>query len=160
MKISIKLLVISIMVIIFGGIGISNIAGLWKTESEKLPQKIQSGEFAGNYNPMDIKGSFTFEDISKTFGIPLDDLAESFGIPKSKVSAFKCKDLKDLYSNTDGVEIGTDSVRIFVAFYKGITVDLSSDSYLPINAKEVIIKKGKPTREQINYLENHVVKLK
>lgn len=159
MKINIKILFGIILLTIFGGIFISNTFGLWKTESDKVPQKIESGEFAGNYDPMDIKGSYTFDDISKNFNIPLDDLAKAFKISNSKVSSFKCKDLKDLYSNTNGVEIGTDSVRIFVAFYKGIKVDLSSDIYLPSSAKEIILAKGTPSNQQKIYLENHSINL-
>jgi hypothetical protein len=44
-----------------------------------------------------------------------------------------------------------------VAFYKGIKIDLNGDVYLPSLAKDIIINKGKPLKEQIEYLNKHLV---
>jgi hypothetical protein len=46
-----------------------------------------------------------------------------------------------------------------VAFYKGIKIDLNGDVYLPSLAKDIIINKGKPLKEQIEYLNKRLVKI-
>lgn len=159
MRINIKFLVISILVIVFVGIGISNIAGIWRTESAKIPKKINSGEVQEIYDPMDIKGSYTFSDVSKYFEIPIDDLAKAFGLDISKAKNFKCKDVKTLNTAPSEPALNIDSVRYFVAFYKGIKIDLNGDVYLPSLAKDIIINKGKPLKEQIEYLNKRLVKI-
>ncbi|MGB9814168.1 MAG: hypothetical protein ACPLVF_11215 [Thermovenabulum sp.] len=149
MRINIKFLVISILVIVFVGIGISNIAGIWKTQSAKIPI----------YDPIDIKGSYTFSDVSKYFEIPIDDLTKAFGLDISKAKNFKCKDVKTLNTAPSEPALNIDSVRYFVAFYKGIKIDLNGDVYLPSLAKDIIINKGNPLKEQIEYLNKHLVKI-
>jgi len=56
------------------------------------------------------------------------------------------------------VEIGTASVRLFVAFYKNLPFDLSTDIYLPEGAT-ALLKQQKLTPEQSAYLETHTAKL-
>jgi len=160
MKIRVKYMISIIFVAIFGGILLSSVLGYWKTESTKIPGKIETGESAGEYNPMDIKGSYTFNDVSKNFNIPLDDLANAFLVPIDKAKDFKCKDLESNYTDTQGKEIGTGSVRLFVASYKGITVELIDDTYLPKSAIDVLLKKGKPTQEQKDFIQKHSVEVK
>lgn len=160
MKISIKNLTIIILVVFFGGIAISKSLELWKTESSKIPGKITSGESAGQYNPMDIKGSFTFNDISKSFNIPIEDLASAFLVPSEKINEFKCKDLENKYIDTQGKEIGTGSIKMFVAFYKGIKIDLAEETFIPSVSAEIINKKGAPLEEQKNYMLEHTVDVK
>lgn len=160
MKISIKHLTILILVVFFGGIAVSNSLELWKTESSKIPRKITSGESAGQYNPMDIKGSFTFNDISKNFNIPIEDLASAFLVSSEKSNEFKCKDLENKFTNTQGKEIGTGSVRMFVAYYKGINIDLAEETFIPNIATEIINKNGTPLEEQKNYMLKHSVDVK
>ncbi|MDN5302941.1 MAG: hypothetical protein PWQ60_2455 [Thermoanaerobacteraceae bacterium] len=160
MKVSIKNLTIIILIVFFGGIAISNFLGVWKTESSKIPGKIKSGESVGENNPMDIKGSFTFNDISKSFNIPIEDLASAFLVPIEKANEFKCKDLENKYTDTQGKEIGTGSVRMFVAFYKGIKIDLIEETFIPNVAAEIINKRGTPLEEQKNYMLKHTVDVK
>lgn len=156
MKVSGKVIAISIFVIVFGLIGISQLAGIWKTKTEKVPDVIQEGEYAGLPDPNDIKGSYTFEDVAKNFNIPKEDLSKAFGVDVKKFSTFKCKDVKSNFEDLDA-EIGVSSVRLFVAMYKGIDVDVSEDAYLPKSAADVIMQNGKPTEKQIEYLKTHTV---
>lgn len=160
MKISIKNLTIIILIVFFGGIALSNSLGVWKTESSKIPGKINSGSSAGQYNPMDIKGSFTFNDISKSFNIPIEVLASAFLVPIEKANEFKCKDLENKYTDTQGKEIGTGSVKIFVAFYKGINIDLAEETFIPTVAAEIINKEGTPLEEQKIHMLKHTIDVK
>ncbi len=159
MRINIKFLIILILAIVFGGISISNSAGIWKTQSEKIPNKINSDEGQEIYDPLSIKGSYTFSDVSKYFEIPIEDLAKAFGLNISKAKSFKCKDVKTLNTEFSTSAIDIDSVRYFVAFYKGIKVDLNVDVYLPSLAKDIIINKGKPLDEQVEYLNKHLIEI-
>lgn len=149
-----------LIIILFGGIGISKMSNLWITESTKVPAKFTSGEVLGQYNPADIRGSYTFNDINKSFGVPVKDLAEAFGIKDIKdLGSFKVKDLETIYSEykeTDK-EIGTENVRYFVALYKGLPYDLNEDRYLPKPAGKVLESSGKLTAEQKTYIQSHLV---
>ena len=53
-------------------------------------------------------------------------------------------------------EIGTASVRMFVAFYKGMPYDLSTDTYLPESAA-TILRTRTLSSEQAAYLAAHTV---
>jgi len=81
MKIRSLPLAIIVLVVFFGGIALSATFNLWKTESTKTPAKIQKGEFSGENDPSDIRGSYSFADIEKTFNIPVAVLAKAFGVP-------------------------------------------------------------------------------
>ncbi|WP_027308468.1 hypothetical protein [Caloramator sp. ALD01] len=159
MKINSRIIALSIFIIIFGGVGLAKLTGMWKTTSTKVPRKITEGESAGQFNPNDIKGSYTFKDVIHNFDIPDEDLAEAFLIDKSQIDTFKCKDLEANYSDTQGKDIGTGAVRAFVAFYKGIDIDLTEETYLPKQAVEIILKNGKPTKKQIEYMKTHSVEV-
>lgn len=160
MKLNSKIVAVAILIIMFGGISLADFLGFWKTTSSKIPNKITKGEWKGELNPMDIRGSYTFKDVADNFDIPYEDLAKAFLIDKSQINTFKCKDIKSNFSDTEGKEIGTASIRAFVAFYKGIEVDLSEETYLPLQAVEIILKNGSPTQKQIEYMKNHNVKVK
>lgn len=160
MKLNSKIIAISIFVIIFGEVGLSKLTGTWKTTSTKVPSKITEGEFAGHLNPNDIRGSYTFKDVAKNFNIPEKDLAEAFLIDEGQIDTFKCKDLEANFTDTQGKDIGTGAVRAFVAFYKGIDIELKEEAYLPKQAVEIILKNGKPTEKQIEYIKTHTVEVK
>lgn len=140
---------------LLGGILFSDMLGLWITESSKEPAKYTSGENAGQYNPADIRGSYSFGDINSTFNIPLEDLGTAFGVTDN-VAAFQCKGLESAYSDAaaSGYEIGTDSVRLFVAMYLNLPYQ-PEDTYLPASAVEVLKKEKKLSAEQLAYLEKH-----
>ena len=93
MKIKSNFLGIIILVIVFGGIFSTAIFNLWQTQSSKIPRTITSGEFKGSYDPDDIRGSYSFNDISELFNIPLEDLRRAFNIPKDiDIQNFKNKE--------------------------------------------------------------------
>ncbi|MBI5961994.1 MAG: hypothetical protein HY863_00840 [Chloroflexi bacterium] len=155
MNLTSKPLAVIIFIILFGGISFSTAMGWWATESTKEPVTFTEGEFAGQYNPADIRGSYTFGDVENSFGIPSVILAQAFSIETDNPAAFAVKSLEEIYAASE-FEIGTASVRLFVAFYNGLPIDLSTDMYLPENAA-VLLKKRTLTPEQITYLEAHTV---
>jgi len=142
-----------ILVILFGGIAFTTAMGWWATESSKRPAVYTEGEFAGQSDPADIRGSYTFGDIEKSFGIPSAILARAFNIQTDDPAAFAIKGLEEIYAASE-FEIGTASVRLFVAFYNGLPFDLSTDMYIPENAA-VLLKERVLTPEQLAYLESH-----
>ncbi len=114
------------------GIGGTIIFDLWQTTSNKIPATYTSGEFAGQYNPADIRGSYSFGDIEEAFNVSVAALATAFGVKDSEnPAAFLCKELKDLYDKLENGEVGTDSVRWFVALYMGLPFTPEEDSLLP-----------------------------
>ena len=152
-----KMVGIVIFLVIFGGIGCTILFGMWATKSDKQPVKYAAGEFSGKYNPADIRGSYTFEEVSELFDIELNILYEAFQIPQGTDAAiFKSKDLESLYADSE-YEIGKQSVRNFVALYKNLPIDLK-ESYLTKQAAELIYEENKElTKEQLEYLEHFTV---
>ena len=78
MKVRSPLLAVIIVAVFVSGIGLSMAFNLWRTEASKEPARYESGEFAGEYNPADIRGSYTFGDIEDTFGVPAQVLGKAF----------------------------------------------------------------------------------
>jgi hypothetical protein len=155
MTLTSKPLAALVAVILFGGIFFSSAMGWWQTESTKQAAKITSGEFAGQADPADIRGSYTFGDVEKNFGVAPAVLAEAFGIQDSDPAAFAVKGLEEMYAASEQ-EVGTASVRLFVAFYKGMPYDLSTDIYLPESAAK-ILQTRTLSAEQAAYLAAHTV---
>jgi hypothetical protein len=152
MTINSKTLAALVMVILFGGILISAQLGWWQTENSKVAATFKEGEFAGQANPADIRGSYTFGDVEKNFGVPASVLGEAFNV-STDPAAFQIMQLEEMAIEGE-VEIGTSSVRLFVAFYKNMPFDLSTDTYLPESAS-ALLKKQNLTSEQSAYLETH-----
>lgn len=160
MKIKTTAIAIIIFVSIFGFIAITSALGLWTTVNTKEPARYTSGEFTGEYNPEDIRGSYTFGEISELFEIPLEYLGSGFSIAdENSFADFKCKELETIYasSSAEGKEVGTDSVRIFIALYKSLPITLNDNTYFPESALNVLKNNAKLTEEQITYLETHTV---
>lgn len=152
-------LAITIFVLLFGGIGLSMTFNWWQTESRKIPARFSEGEAAGEFNPADIRGSYTFGDINKNFGIPLEDLRVAFRLPTDVDPAtFQVKSLEELYSSMP-IEMGTGAVKLFTAFYKGLPYDLgpTEDNYLFPEAAALLESQGKMTKEQAAYLSTHTL---
>ena len=154
MTLTSKPLAILVVVILFGGILLSSALGVWSTESSKQAATFTTGEFAGQANPADIRGSYTLADIEKNFGVSPDVLAKAFGIQTDNPAAFTVKELETVYADSS-LEIGTSSIRLFVAFYKGLPFDLSSEIFLPKSAVDLLSDKPL-SAEQKAYLETHV----
>jgi hypothetical protein len=153
MTLSSKPLAILVVVILFGGILLSSSLGLWITTSTKEAAKYTQGEFAGQANPADIRGSYTLGDIEKNFGISSQILVKAFTIQTDDPAAFQVKELETQYAGSP-VVIGTTSVRLFVALYNGLPFDLSTDIYLPSEAVDLL--KGRTlSTDQLTYLEAH-----
>lgn len=159
MMLTSKPLAVMLFVILFGGISFSSAMGWWATESTKEPAKFAEGEFAGLANPADIRGSYTFGDIANSFDVTPEILAQAFGITATDPAAFSVKELESLYLDS-GVEIGTNSVRLFVAFYTGLPFDVSAEEIvLPRAAADILLSKSNLTPEQVLYLETHTAAL-
>ena len=144
-----------VIAILFGGIFFSSAMGWWQTESNKEAAKFTTGEFAGQANPADIRGSYTFGDVEKNFSVPASVLTEAFGVQTNDPAAFQVKSLEEMYAASQE-EISTSSVRLFVAFYQGLPFDLSTDTYLPESAAR-LLRSRILTSEQAIYLETHII---
>ncbi|WP_273327592.1 hypothetical protein [Vallitalea guaymasensis] len=144
-----------IIIILFGGVTISKGLGIWITESTKIPKTISSGTYAGEYDPSDIRGSYTFDDIYNSFNISPEILAEAFNIITDKPRDFQVKSLEDMYSDLE-VEVGTDSVRRFTALYTGLPYD--SDEILPQQAITILYSNNKISDSEMeSLLENTII---
>lgn len=148
-----------VMTVIFGGIAATIAADIWSTTTSKTLAKYREGEYAGTYNPEDIRGSYTFKEVSDLFEIDIKVLYKAFGInEKTDGTKIKTKDLETLYGGLDA-EIGNESVQAFVALYKNLPISLN-DAYLPRSAVEIIFEANKKmTDEQKSYLESHQIEL-
>jgi len=157
MRITPRWMAVFVVTILFGGILLSMAFGEWTTKTTKEPLKFSEGEFAGEYNPADIRGSYTFGDVSRLFDIPLEDLAIAFRVSEPDVAAVSLKTLEEKFVDL-GVDLGTSSVRLFVALYKNLPYDLSAeDSYLLPEAVELLKQKASLSPEQLTYLDSHTV---
>lgn len=119
---------------IFSGIMMAKAVGYYETTSSKEPVKFKTGELAGLPNPADIRGSYTWQDIEKAFGVPASEAAAAFSSlehpldPVTRVSM-----LEEVYAGKlpEGLEIGTGAVRIFVSLYTGLPMEFEEGSVLP-----------------------------
>ncbi len=159
MNLTSKTLAAILLLVIFGGITFATVMGWWVTESTKVPVTFKEGEFAGQANPADIRGSYTFGDIAASFGVTPEIMAQAFGIQQSDPAVFAVKDLEGIYEDS-GYEIGTASIRLFVAYYLGVPFDTTGQEiYLPRSASEILLSKGNLTPERMAYLEKYTVDL-
>ena len=158
MTLTSKPLAVTILVILFGGILISGGMGWWLTESTKQAATFSEGEFAGLPNPADIRGSYTFGDVENNFDVPAQTLAQAFGVSSNDPSAFGVKELETIYAEQE-YEIGTASVRLFVALYTGLPYEIVDDIYLPKRAVEMLKSHATLTSEQTTYLDSHAIVL-
>ncbi|GAB4502024.1 MAG: hypothetical protein Fur0035_15690 [Anaerolineales bacterium] len=151
-----KTLALVLVTLFFGGILISSAFGWWQTESTKQPATFSEGEFAGQANPADIRGSYTFGDISAAFSVSPAVLAQAFGVSEADPAAFPVKNLETIYADSPQ-EIGTGSVRLFVAFYTGLPFDLTTaeTTYLPQSAAQILQELGTLPPERLAFLESH-----
>ncbi len=156
MKIKSQTTIIIAVCIVLVGIGLTSAFGLWTTQSTKIPDKLNQTENSQKYDPADIRGSYTFSEISDLFNVPIDDLANAFSVNPNDAKEFKCKDLEKIFSNAPN-EIGTGSVRMFVAFYHGLPYDLNETTYVPDHAAQILKQQSSITPEQLSYLESHTV---
>ena len=125
-------------------VGITKATGYWRTESSKVPTTFTGGEFAGQSDPADIKGSYSFNDIEKNFGVPPELLASAFGMESADPGTLQAKSLETAWGNLEGdAEVGTDSVRLFTALWAGLPFTPEQTTVLPLRAVEVLEENGK-----------------
>lgn len=139
-------------------IGIGGTIGLnlWRTTSSKVPAKFTSGEHEGEYNPADIRGSYTFSEVSALFEIPLEEMGKAFGLDGAdNMANFQCRNLKEIYGAVEGGEIGTDSVKFFVSLYTGFSYTPEETTLIPAPAMSVL--KEKLSAEELKVLESRAV---
>ena len=147
-----------VLVVFVLGIGGTMAFNLWRTEGSKIPAKFSTGEHEGEYNPADIRGSYTFSNISETFKIPLEDLSRAFGLDGvENVAEFQCKELKVLYPEPEEGEIGTDSTKLFVALYTGLPHTPEETTRLPTPALSVL--KDKLSEQELEEVKKITVSL-
>ena len=145
------------------GIGVTMITGLWHTESDKIPKRLeaaapQATDGQISYDPADIRGSYTFGEISRLYQIPLADLSAAFQIAEGEAETFKVKDLKAQFESAQA-EIGTASLRMFAAFYLGIAYEMTEETYLPDTAAKVLYTANRMTAEQAAYVTSHTASI-
>ena len=150
-----------IFVVFIVGIGGTMLAKVWRTEASKVPVMIETGEFAGEFNPADIRGSYFFSEIGELFGIPVSALGLAYGIADDPGS-FQVKNLEDMYGELEGPdgtpgEIGTDSVRWFVALYTGLPYMAAQDTLLPLSAANVL--KERVDEKTLQNLKKYMVEV-
>ena len=158
MKLTSKIIGPAVIVIIAGGIALSVGLNLWQTESKKVPVKYSVGAFAGEFYPGDIRGSYSFDDIAASFEITADALAKAFGMGATEnPGSIKAKDLEAVYGEVDGREIGTDSIRYFVALYTGLPYEPNENTVLPGPALSVL--REKLNEEQLESVKARIVSI-
>ncbi|AHM57746.1 hypothetical protein EAL2_808p02410 (plasmid) [Peptoclostridium acidaminophilum DSM 3953] len=151
-----RTLFIAIILITFGGILAADELGFWKTQSSKVPTVIEEGVSEGLPNPEDIKGSYTFLDIEKAFGIESATLARAFNFETDNPDIIKAMDVKTKYSYLgDDVELGTGSVKMFVSIYTGVSY--TSIENLPSTAVTVLKEHGKWNDILEKELSNYII---
>jgi hypothetical protein len=139
MKLSSKIIAPAVIVIIFGGIAISAGLNLWNTQSNKTPMRYGRGAYVGQYNPADIRGSYSFADVERAFGLAPEVLASAFGFEDQKnPELIRAKDLEGVYGPTPAGEIGTDSLRYFVSLYTGLPYTPEEDTRLLTQAVSIL----------------------
>ncbi|GAB6108055.1 hypothetical protein [Fusibacter bizertensis] len=146
-----------VIIVIFGGIGMTKLLGIWTTESSKIPNKISTGVNAGEYDPFDIRGSYTFGEVSNLYDIDIAYLAEAFQLGSSEEAAsMKTKDLETIFEQSE-VEVGNSSVQVFVALMKSIDVT-GMEAYLPASAVNVLSTNGPMLDDaSLAYIESHTI---
>lgn len=156
-----KTIAVLIVAVFAVTIGATSALGLWRTTTDKIPVTYTTGAVAGEYNPLDIKGSYDFKTISDLFGVPLSVLGTAFSVPEAQQNAFKVKELEGIWADVapEGVEVGTASVRLFVASYKGLPFALDGTEIIgmPGAAVDLVLQSGQPLPEQVEYLNAHRV---
>jgi hypothetical protein len=143
MRIGQRAMAVVVVAVMLGTVGIASLAGWWQTTNQKKPGTVSDSTGTSRTDPADIKGSFTFGEISSLYKVPLEDLGTAFRIPEdTSVSAFQCKSLESLGLSGDSPwEIGVPSVRWFVALYTGVAHTPGDSTGLTAEAVAVLLEK-------------------
>ncbi len=142
------------------GIFLSSAVGYWKTESSKNSTKFTTGIFEGEADPADIRGSYSFSDLEKAFDIPVATLAKAFGFSSSEnPEGIKLKEFEERYGIIGDFEIGTSSMKLFTALYKGLPYEPEDDTGIPQPAWNILNKEGATEKETLETYSERVVSL-
>lgn len=136
----------AVVVAMFGGVFASKALGVWNTTNSKQPAVFKTGELAGLPNPADIRGSYTWLDIEKAFGVSAAETAALFSAPGFVVDpAGRVNALESYYKERlpADKEVGTDSVRLFVALLTGLPHTPEEGTALPAAAVDYLAARGK-----------------
>ena len=162
MKIKSIILAVVIPVVILGGMALTNALDLAESETDREPVKFETGEAAGEYNPEDIRGSYTFDDVSRLFEIPVEELRAAFGLPEGvNLSVFRTGDLEAVYEDqlAEDQDMGNSAVQLFVALYKDLPYPMTEENYLPQAAVDILKSHSELDAETLAYLEQHTLVL-
>ncbi len=159
MKITIGKMSIWVLILFFGGIFATIATDLWTTTTTKVPVKYSEGDAAGSYNPEDIRGSYTFAEVSELFEVELAVLYEAFGIDlDTDGTEIQTKDLEGMYEALP-FEVGNESVQVFVALYKDLPITLT-ETYLPVQAIEILKGLDREwTAEELDYFDQYSIEI-
>lgn len=136
----------AVVVAMFGGVFASKALGFWNTTNSKQPAVFKTGELAGLPDPADIRGSYTWLDIEKAFGVSAAETAALFSAPGFVVDpAGRVNALESYYKERlpADKEVGTDSVRLFVALLTGLPHTPEEGTALPAAAVDYLAARGK-----------------
>lgn len=148
-----------------------NLVGWWQTESSKQPVTFSAeeydGEFAGEANPADIRGSYSLSDIEAAFGVPIADMAAAFQLDGEETpGTVLLKEFEERFGVLPAAradseaeyEIGTDAMRLFVARYRGLPYEPETDTGILDTALAVLTDTVSLPDELRSELERRVVK--
>lgn len=160
MKIKANIAGLTIVALFVIGIFLSSVLGYWRTEGSKVPAKFTTGIFEGEADPADIRGSYSFSDLEKAFDIPVDTLAKAFGFSNSEnPEGIKIKEFESAYGFVGDLEIGTGSMRLFVALYNGLPFEMDEHTAIPQPAWNILNKEGATDKETLSSYSERVVSL-
>ena len=150
-----------IAIVFAGGIAIAQYQNLWETKGNHEPTRIQQGDYAGSYDPADIRGAYTLGETSRYFDVPLEALAIAFDVPLELAAHVRQGDLEDYYHELDarGTEIGNGSVKLFVALYTGVPYHVDEPTYLLAPAVALLEGLGSLTTGQLAYIHEHRIEI-
>ena len=155
------MLAIAVFVLLFGGIYLTIGTGHWSTTRKAEPIKLESGE----YSIADIRGSYTFAEVEKFFGVPADLLFQAFLVPEERRSdTFKIQHMhEDFFEpvilNGTEIEVGTDIVRVITSLYTGLPYTSDETFHLPVSAVNLLVQEQKLQGEEKTYWETHTFDL-
>ncbi|OPL07575.1 MAG: hypothetical protein AVO33_04565 [delta proteobacterium ML8_F1] len=160
MKMKSGTMVIILLLVIFGGILLAEQLGLWVTQNDQISSGGNSGqgrEVVLVPDPSEIRGSTTFASLLESFPIDQSVLYAAFMIPETMDPALlRSGDLESLFEETS-IEIGNESMKIFIALYMGLDIELEATGF-PQAAVDLILKKQPELDDAIrSYLEENTV---
>lgn len=151
MKVKPQIVIAIVLVILAAGVGYAALSGAWATNSSNGNG---SGDGNGSGQNQGIRGSSTFTEISSQYGIAEEELMSAFGVSGEDAGTVTPGSLTEIYPDA---EIGTGSVRLFVALYLGEEYDLTGDANLLESGVQMLLERGTLTIEQEQYLDLHTV---